>query len=282
MRSSDTVSRFGGDEFVVVLSQVDAHADAVAIARKLLQGVAAPHRIAGRRVTVAGSLGLAISPEHGRDAVTLIANADAAMYRAKRAGAGRYEVVNGDEAPERPACRHPLADFVARRSATLRSRRSTTTRSRPVPGASSRPATAPYTGPMNWLVKEEPSHYNFAQFAQDGRTVWSGVRNPVAQRHLRSMTQGDRVFYYHTGDEKAIVGTARVAGAPYPDPDDPDGQAPCRGARPASAPLPAPVTLKAVKADARFADFALVRVPRLSVMPVTDAQWAILERMARG
>lgn len=134
---------------------------------------------------------------------------------------------------------------------------------------------------MNWLVKEEPSNYNFTTFAKDGRTVWSGVRNPVAQRHLRSMSPGDRVFFYHTGDEKAIVGTARVAGAPYPDPASGDGSLyavdlVCERA------LPAPVTLKAVKADPRFADFALTRVPRLSVMPVTDAQWTMLTAMAKS
>ena len=123
VRGSDTVSRFGGDEFVVVLSQVEAHADAVTIARKLLQSVASPHRIAGRQVTVAASLGLAISPEHGCDAAALITNADAAMYRAKRAGAGSYEVVNADEAPEWPGRRHRLPAFVARRSVTLKSRR---------------------------------------------------------------------------------------------------------------------------------------------------------------
>lgn len=132
---------------------------------------------------------------------------------------------------------------------------------------------------MNWLVKEEPSNYNFAQFQADGRTVWSGVKNPVAQKHLRSMTPGDRVFFYHTGDEKAIVGTARVAGAPHRDPNDGRFtvvELACEHA------LPSPVTLKAVKADPRFADFALVRVPRLSVMPVTDEQWAALDAMARG
>lgn len=132
---------------------------------------------------------------------------------------------------------------------------------------------------MPWLVKEEPSNYNFAQFLQDGRTVWSGVKNPVAQKHLRAMQPGDRVFFYHTGDEKQIVGTARVAGAPYRDPKNPGFYAvdlEC------DATLPAPVTLKAVKADARFADFALVRVPRLSVMPVTDEQWDALTAMARG
>ena len=132
---------------------------------------------------------------------------------------------------------------------------------------------------MQWLVKEEPSNYNFAQFVQDGRTVWSGVKNPVAQKHLRAMTPGDRVFFYHTGDEKQIVGTARVAGPPYRDPANPGFYAvdlECDDA------LPAPVTLKAVKADPRFADFALVRVPRLSVMPVTDEQWTALSAMSRG
>lgn len=132
---------------------------------------------------------------------------------------------------------------------------------------------------MPWLVKEEPSNYNFAQFTKDGRTAWSGVKNPVAQKHLRAMQPGDRVFYYHTGDEKQIVGTARVAGAPYRDPKNPGFYAvdlECDDA------LPAPVTLKAVKADPRFADFALVRVPRLSVMPVTDEQWTALSAMSRG
>lgn len=132
---------------------------------------------------------------------------------------------------------------------------------------------------MNWLVKEEPSNYDYATFLRDGRTVWSGVKNPVAQRHLRAMSPGDRVFYYHTGAEKAIVGTARVAGDPYRDPANRSFYAvdlEC------GAPLPSPVTLKAVKADPQFADFALVRVPRLSVMPVTDAQWQALEAMARA
>lgn len=138
-----------------------------------------------------------------------------------------------------------------------------------------------HTGVMNWLVKEEPSNYNYASFQKDGRTVWSGVRNPVAQKHLRAMQPGDRVFYYHTGDEKAIVGTARVAGAPYPDPANADGSLAAVDLT-CGAPLPVPVTLKAVKADPRFADFALTRVPRLSVMPVTDAQWAMLMDMAKG
>ncbi|MDH4064023.1 MAG: EVE domain-containing protein, partial [Acidobacteriota bacterium] len=67
---------------------------------------------------------------------------------------------------------------------------------------------------MKWLVKEEPANYPFSQFVKDGSTVWSGVRNPVAQKHLRAMTPGDQVFYYHTGKEKAVAGVAKVAGPP--------------------------------------------------------------------
>lgn len=133
---------------------------------------------------------------------------------------------------------------------------------------------------MKWLVKEEPTHYNFDQFAADGTTVWSGVKNPLAQKHLRAMKKGDRVFYYHTGNEKAIVGTARVAGAPYPDAKDKAGKLHVVELA-ADKPLGSPVTLAALKADQRFADFLLVRLPRLSVMPVTDEQWELIEKMGR-
>ncbi|MBM4200898.1 MAG: EVE domain-containing protein [Gammaproteobacteria bacterium] len=125
---------------------------------------------------------------------------------------------------------------------------------------------------MNWLVKEEPSNYSFAAFQRDGGTVWSGVRNPLAQKHLRAMTPGDRVFYYHTGAEKAVVGVARVDAPPAPDPADPEGKLWAVRLVPVAL-LPAAVTLAAIKADPFFADFALVRMSRLSVMPVTDAQW---------
>ena len=76
---------------------------------------------------------------------------------------------------------------------------------------------------MRWLVKEEPENYNFDQFMADGSTVWSGVRNPVAQKNLRAMQKGDHVFFYHTGKEKAIVGTAKVAVPAYPDPKEKTG-----------------------------------------------------------
>lgn len=138
-----------------------------------------------------------------------------------------------------------------------------------------------YPLPMQWLVKEEPDNYPFARFQRDGRTVWSGVKNPVAQKHLRAMKTGDEVFYYHTGKEKAVVGIATVAGAPRPDPDDPAGTRYVVELTPVRA-LATPVPLAAVKAVAKFADFPLVRLPRLSVMPVTAEQWAwIVERGQR-
>ena len=134
---------------------------------------------------------------------------------------------------------------------------------------------------MNWLVKEEPTNYSFEELVRDGRTTWTGVRNPVAQRHLRSMQKGDRVFFYHTGDQKAVVGIARTAGAPYPDPADESGRLYAIDLVPVRK-LKSPVTLKAVKGDPFFADFPLVRVARLSVMPVTDEQWERISGMAEG
>ena len=134
---------------------------------------------------------------------------------------------------------------------------------------------------MRWLVKEEPSNYNFDQFLADGTTVWSGVKNPLAQRNLRSMKKGDRVFYYHTGNEKAIVGTAKVTTAAYPDPKDKSGKLVVVELA-ADKKLKRPVTLAEIKAAGRFPDFPLVRLPRLSVMPVTDDQWDAIEAMAQG
>src|SRR5919204_5656507 len=77
---------------------------------------------------------------------------------------------------------------------------------------------------MNWLFKEEPTHYSFDDFAKDKQTVWSGVKNPLAQKHLHAVRKGDRVFYYHTGDEKAVVGIAKALGNAYADPSDTTGK----------------------------------------------------------
>lgn len=126
-----------------------------------------------------------------------------------------------------------------------------------------------------WLLKTEPSTYSFADLVRDGRTTWDGVSNPAALGHIRAMKKGDEALVYHTGDEKAAVGIARVASDPYPDPKQKDPRLVVVDLEPVRA-LPRPVTLRAVKADPRFADFALVRISRLSVMPVTDAQWKAL------
>jgi len=130
---------------------------------------------------------------------------------------------------------------------------------------------------MHYLFKEEPGNYSYSAFAKDGATTWSGVRNPVAQKNLRGVKKGDLVFYYHTGDEKQIVGIAKASSNAYPDPADKTGKLYVVDVVPVKK-LSQPVTLAAVKADKRFKDFPLTYLPRLSVMPVTDAQWdAILE-----
>jgi predicted RNA-binding protein with PUA-like domain len=134
---------------------------------------------------------------------------------------------------------------------------------------------------MPYLVKEEPANYAWDEFVKEGATTWSGVRNPVAQKHLRAIRKGDLVFYYHTGKEKAVVGIAKAKGDAYPDPDDKSGRAHVVDLVPVEK-LPRPVTLKEVKADARFADFALTRVPRLSVMPVTEQQWDWMVKLAEA
>ena len=133
---------------------------------------------------------------------------------------------------------------------------------------------------MNWLMKEEPSNYSYDDLARDGRTAWTGVRNPLAQKHLRSIRKGDRIFFYHTGKEKAVVGIARAAGDAYPDPADKSGKLYAVDVEPVKK-LAGAVTLASIKADKAFASFPLVRMARLSVMPVSDEEWKRIEGMAR-
>ena len=132
---------------------------------------------------------------------------------------------------------------------------------------------------MNWLFKEEPSSYSFDALTKDGRTVWAGVRNPLAQKHLRSVKKGDRIFYYHTGNQKSVVGIAKASSDAYPDPKDKAGKAVVVDVIPERA-LARPVTLTEIKASKAFMAFPLTRLPRLSVMPVTDAEWKEIEKMA--
>ena len=132
---------------------------------------------------------------------------------------------------------------------------------------------------MNWLFKEEPTHYGWDDFVKDGKTSWTGVRNPVAQKHLHQIKKGDSVFYYHTGNEKAIVGVAQAISDAYDDPKDKSGKLAAVDIKPVRK-LPRPVTLAEVKAKPVFKDFPLVRISRLSVMPVSDKEWKEIQKMA--
>jgi len=132
---------------------------------------------------------------------------------------------------------------------------------------------------MQWLFKEEPSHYSYDDLAREGKTSWTGVKNPLAQKHLRAVKKGDRIFFYHTGDVKAVVGIAKAAGEAYPDPKDKSGKLYAVDVEPVKK-LKNPVTLAAIKADKWFASFPLVRMPRLSVMPVDDDVWERIIAMA--
>jgi predicted RNA-binding protein with PUA-like domain len=131
-----------------------------------------------------------------------------------------------------------------------------------------------------WLFKEEPDHYSLEDLFRDKRAVWAGVENNLALKHLRSVKKGDRVFYYHTGKEKAVVGVMEVVKGPYSDPERDDARFVVVDVKPFSR-LARPVSLAEIKANPKFADFALVRISRLSVMPVTDKQWTEIERMSK-
>jgi predicted RNA-binding protein with PUA-like domain len=129
-----------------------------------------------------------------------------------------------------------------------------------------------------WILKTEPSTYSFADLQKATRAVWDGVANPVALKHLREMNVGDDVLIYHTGDEKAVVGHAKVVKAAYPDPRQDDPKLVVVDLE-AGKPLATSVTLKAIKADPAFAELALVRQGRLSVVPVPAPLWARMLKM---
>lgn len=133
-----------------------------------------------------------------------------------------------------------------------------------------------------WLVKQEPEDYSWDDFVRDGATAWTGVRNYAARNHLKAMRAGDEVLYYHSGDAKSIVGLARVKCPAFPDPtaDSPDEGWVAVELAPVK-PLPQPVTLAQVKADAALHDMALVRISRLSVQPVKPAEFARILKLAK-
>jgi len=126
-----------------------------------------------------------------------------------------------------------------------------------------------------WLCKVEPGCYSYDDLERDGSTMWDGVSNPLARIHLRNMKPGDRVFYYHTGKEKAIVGEMVVASEPKID------QAAVAVEMKPVRKLANPVTLTAIKAEKSLASWDLVRMSRLSVVPVTKAQWTKIEKLSK-
>ncbi len=127
-----------------------------------------------------------------------------------------------------------------------------------------------------WLFKTEPSAYSFQQLQKDKRTVWDGVKNNLALKHLSAIKKGDALVIYHTSDEKAVVGLARAASDAYPDPGKKDPKLLVVDIE-ADKPMPRPVTLSEIKADPKLKSFDLVRLPRLSVMPVSDEEWKAIE-----
>ena len=132
-----------------------------------------------------------------------------------------------------------------------------------------------------WLVKSEPDTYSFDDLVRDGSTVWDGVRNPAAALHLRGMAVGDEVFFYHSGGKPAVVGLAKVTKAAFPDPSDATGRWVAVELA-AGTPMKAPVSLADIKAEPSLADLAIVRQGRLSVSPVSAAEWKTISRMSQG
>ena len=130
-----------------------------------------------------------------------------------------------------------------------------------------------------WLVKQEPSDYSWSDFVADGSTSWTGVRNFAARNNLRRMSNGDEVFFYHSGEDKAVVGIAKVARTAYRDKTAKEGDWSAVDLVPVSA-LPQPVTLREIKTKPALKNIALVRQSRLSVMPLTAKDFATIVKMA--
>ena len=130
-----------------------------------------------------------------------------------------------------------------------------------------------------WLMKSEPGSYSWDELVRDGGTEWDGVRNPAARLHLKAMKAGDEAFFYHSGEQKAVVGIMRIAREAAPDPKD--GNWVSVRVEPVRA-LPSPVTLKAMKADPRLAKLEMIRQSRLSVSPVRGEEWKAILELAGG
>jgi predicted RNA-binding protein with PUA-like domain len=131
-----------------------------------------------------------------------------------------------------------------------------------------------------WLLKTEPEEFSWDDLTHKGREPWTGVRNFQARANLKAMKSGDRAFFYHTGDEKRIVGIAEIVREHYPDPTAGPGEPWVVVDVKDVAPVPRPVTLAEIKAEKTLHDMVLVKSARLSVQPVTPEQWKIVCRMA--
>jgi predicted RNA-binding protein with PUA-like domain len=132
-----------------------------------------------------------------------------------------------------------------------------------------------------WLVKTEPGSWSWDDQVKSGVSggEWTGVRNPQARAHLKAMRKGDRVFFYHTGNEKAVIGIAEVVREAHPDSTDPEGSAVDIKA---IEPLKRPVSLAEVKADPLLGDMVLAKAPRLSVQPVTETEWQRILELSKA
>lgn len=131
----------------------------------------------------------------------------------------------------------------------------------------------------HWLMKSEPSSYSWQDLVRDRSTEWDGVRNNAARLHLKAMKAGDEAFFYHSMDERAVIGVMRIVRAAAPDPKDPDWVS--VKVEPVRA-LERPVTLKDIKSEPRLAKMELIRQSRLSVAPVRDEEWAVVLELSRG
>ena len=131
-----------------------------------------------------------------------------------------------------------------------------------------------------WMVKQEPEAYSWDDFVKDGKTDWTGVRNFTARNNLKEMSAGDKVFYYHSGDERSVVGYAKVTKTAFPDPTAEEGSWVAVELE-AGKPVKNPVTLAAIKANPRLAEMKLVKLSRLSVSPVTKEEWDEIVEMSK-
>lgn len=134
--------------------------------------------------------------------------------------------------------------------------------------------------PKRWLFKTEPSEYSYDDLEREKKSVWDGVSNNLALKNLREVRLGDVILIYHTGNEKAVVGIAEAVSEPYPDPAANDEKQVVVNLKPKRR-LARPVTLNEIKANEALREFDLVRLPRLSVMPVAGQHWEALQEMLK-